>query len=53
MARPAEPGERLTDKCGPHCGIIQSGEVTLVGHCSCGTSGQHHITPASPKISTR
>jgi len=31
--RPAEPGERLTEECGHHCGIQESGSVVIIGHC--------------------
>jgi hypothetical protein len=31
--RPAEPAERLSEECGHHCGITESGSVTIIGHC--------------------
>ena len=33
MNRPAEPGERLSEECGHHCGIQESGSVVIIGHC--------------------
>jgi hypothetical protein len=37
MNRPAEPGERLSEECGHHCGISQAGnETPIIGHCGCG-----------------
>jgi hypothetical protein len=34
--RVAEPGERLSEECGHHCGIQESGSTTIIGHCRCG-----------------
>lgn len=36
--RQAQPGERLSDQCGHHCGIRSSadeGKLTFIGHCGC------------------
>lgn len=35
MNRVAEPGERLSEECGHHCGIQESGSTTIIGHCRC------------------
>jgi hypothetical protein len=31
--RVAQPGERLSEECGHHCGIQEAGSVTIIGHC--------------------
>jgi hypothetical protein len=36
MNRLAEPGERLSQECGHHCGITESGSARIIGHCPCG-----------------
>ena len=33
MNRVGEPGERLREECGHHCGIQESGTVIIIGHC--------------------
>jgi hypothetical protein len=34
--RVAQPGERLSEECGHHCGIQETGSATIIGHCRCG-----------------